>query len=119
MRLSKKYTAIKYNVKKGVKALPFFGDRFVRVLDRLKDNFKFCYWITPAKFKNGLFDKEFFDKAVDIPFEGTHLLGSEEIKNYLSYRYGDYMKLPPEEARLSAVHAYIYDTQKDYKEYMR
>lgn len=41
LRLSKKYTAIKYNVKKSVKALPFFGDRFVRVLDRLKDNFKF------------------------------------------------------------------------------
>lgn len=41
LRLSKKYTAIKYNVKKSVKALPFFGDRFVRVLDRIKDNFKF------------------------------------------------------------------------------
>lgn len=87
--------------------------------DGLKDNFKFCYWITPAKFKNGLFDKCFFENPVDIPFEETKLLGSEKIKEYLSYRYGDYMKLPSEEDRQSAVHAFIYDISRDYKEYMR
>ena len=86
--------------------------------DDLKDNFKYCYWITPAKFKNGLFDESFFSQPVDIPFEDTILLGSEKIKEYLEYRYGDYMKLPSEEARKAAVHAMIYDTEKDYKEYM-
>lgn len=86
--------------------------------DNLKDNFKFCYWITPAKFKNGLFDKSFFENPVDIPFEDTTLLGSDKIKEYLSYRYGDYMKLPSEEARLSAVHALIFDAEKDYSFYM-
>ncbi len=87
--------------------------------DNLKDNFKFCYWITPAKFKNGLFDKTFFNKTVDIPFEDTLLLGSEKIKEYLSYRYGNYMKLPSKEAQIAAVHAIIYDVDKDYNEYMR
>ena len=86
--------------------------------DDLKDNFKYCYWITPAKFRNGLFDKNFFDSPVDIPFEDTNLLGSEKIKEYLEYRYGDYMKLPSEEARKAAVHAYIFDTEKNYKEYL-
>ena len=86
--------------------------------DGREKNFKYCYWITPAKFKNGLFDESFFSQPVDIPFEDTILLGSEKIKEYLEYRYGDYMKLPSEEARKAAVHAMIYDTEKDYKEYM-
>ena len=85
--------------------------------DGLTDGFKYCYWITPAGFKNGLFDKEFFESPVDVPFEDTVLLGSEKIKEYLEYRYGDYMKLPSEEARRAAVHAMIYDTNRDYKEY--
>lgn len=33
--------------------------------DDLKDHFKYCYWITPAKFRNGLFDKSFFEIPID------------------------------------------------------
>ncbi len=86
--------------------------------DGRKDNYKYCYWITPAKFRNGLFDKSFFEKPVDINFEDTNLLGSERIKEYLTYRYGDYMKLPSEEQRKAAVHAYVFDTEKNYTEYL-
>lgn len=86
--------------------------------DDRKDNYKYCYWITPAKFRNGLFDKTFFEKPVDIRFENIELLGSEKIKEYLEYRYGDYMKLPSEEQRKAAVHAYVFDTEKNYTEYL-
>ena len=85
--------------------------------DDRTENFMYCYWITPAKFRNGLFDKSFFSSPVDVPFEDTVLLGSEKIKEYLEYRYGDYMKLPSEEAQRAAVHAMIYDTEKDYSHY--
>ena len=81
-------------------------------------NFKYCYWITPAKFRNGLFDRSFFEHPVDIPFEDTVLLGSEKIKEYLEYRYGDYMKLPSAEQQKAAVHAMIFDTEKNYTEYL-
>lgn len=87
--------------------------------DNLDQNYKYCYWITPAKFRNGLFDASFFEDPVDIPFEDTCLYGSKMIREYLEYRYGDYMKLPSEEARKAAVHAAIFDTQKDYKEYIK
>ena len=53
-----------------------------------------------------------------MPFEDTVLLGSEKIKDYLAYRYGDYRKLPSAEAQKAAVHAYFYDTEKDYTEYV-
>ena len=87
--------------------------------DRMKNGYKYCYWITPAKFRNGLFDASFFDAPVDIVFEDTKLLGSEKIQEYLEYRYGDYMKLPSKEEQKAAVHAMIYDTQKNYTEYIK
>lgn len=87
--------------------------------DELKSGYKYCYWITPAKFRSGLFDASFFEKAIDVPFEDTFLLGSEKIKEYLKYRYGDYMKLPSEEERKAAVHAMFFDVNKDYKEYLK
>lgn len=40
------------------------------------------------------------------------------IKEYLKYRYGDYMKLPSLEQQHAAVHAMIFDTEKDYTEYI-
>lgn len=86
--------------------------------DNRIENFKYCYWITPAKFRNGLFDEEFFSSPVDVPFEDTVLLGSEKIKEYLAYRYGDYMKLPSAEQQKAAVHAMIYDTERNYTEYL-
>lgn len=82
------------------------------------DKFMYCYWITPAKFRAGLFESKFFTEPVDIPFEDTILLGSKYINEYLAYRYGNYMKLPSEEQQKAAVHAMIYDTEKDYKEYL-
>ena len=94
-----------------------FYRRIYKYDDR-KSNFKYCYWITPAKFRNGLFDASFFSDPVDVPFEDTVLLGSAKIKEYLEYRYGDYMKLPSEEARKAAVHAMIFDVNTDYQEYL-
>lgn len=93
--------------------------KYIYKYDGLTKDFKYCYWITPAKFHNGLFDKSFFTNPIDIPFEDTKLLGSEKIKEYLKYRYGDYMTLPSEEQRKAAVHAYIFDVQKDYTEYLQ
>ena len=95
----------------------FFYKRIYKY-DNRESKFKYCYWITPAKFNSGLFDREYFETPIDIRFEDTVLLGSKKIKEYLEYRYGDYMKLPPEESRKAAVHAMIFDVNKDYSEYM-
>ncbi|MCQ2450928.1 MAG: LicD family protein [Clostridia bacterium] len=116
-------TKLQSAILKSLKILPskFIAQRCYKRIykyDNLADNFLYCYWITPAKFKNGLFDKKFFSKPVDIDFEDTKLLSSEYIKDYLQYRYGDYMKLPSSEQQKAAIHAYIYDVDKDYSEYI-
>lgn len=86
--------------------------------DDMQEGYKYCYWITPAKFKNGLFDSDFFEAPEDIDFEDTKLICSEKIEEYLKYRYGDYMKLPSEAEKKASVHAEIYDCEKDYTHYM-
>mgnify|MGYP002550757736 CR=1 FL=1 len=86
--------------------------------DDMTDGYSYFYWITPAGFKQGLFEKQMFEETCDIPFEDTELLGSKHIKEYLSYRYGNYMKLPSKEAQKAAVHAEIFDTEKNYTEYI-
>jgi len=85
--------------------------------DGLNNNYAWCYFITPAKFKQGIFSADFFDSFEEIEFEGHMLYGPARIKDYLEYRYGDYMKLPSKEAQKAAVHAMIYDTEKDFSEY--
>lgn len=87
--------------------------------DELREGYRWCYWITKASFNGGLFDKKYFSEPVDVPFEDTVLLGSKYIKEYLAERYGDYMKLPSEAEQKAAVHAMVFDTEKDYREYMR
>ena len=87
--------------------------------DNMKNGYVWCYFITPAKFRSGIFEADFFDTADEIDFEGYKLSCPAKIKEYLEYRYGDYMKLPSEEQQKAAVHAYIYDTEKDYSEYIK
>ena len=86
--------------------------------DNLEKNYVWCYFITPAKFKQGIFDANYFDTCEDVEFEGHWVSGPAKIKEYLEYRYGDYMKLPSEEAQKDAVHAYLYDIEKDFAEYL-
>ena len=71
------------------------------------------------KNKAGLFEPKFFENPVDVPFEDTVLFGSQHIKEYLTYRYGDYMKMPSAEQQKAAVHAFLYDTEKDFSEYIK
>lgn len=86
--------------------------------DGLQGEYKWCYFITPAKFTQGLFEAQYFCDPVDIPFENIVLMGSQYIKEYLTYRYGDYMKLPSIEQQKFAVHAELFDTEKGYEEYI-
>lgn len=87
--------------------------------NNLENNYAYCYYITKAKFHQGLFNKEIFDKAVDIPFEDTVLMGPIGINNYLEIRYGDYMKLPSEAEQKATIHAKKFDTENDYTLYIK
>ncbi len=47
------------------------------------------------------FPKELFNDLIDIPFEDRRFKAFSSSDTYLTNGYGDYMKLPPEEKRVS------------------
>lgn len=52
-----------------------------------------------SRFHNTFSKRELWGKATRIPFETISLLAPEDIKGFLTFYFGDYMKLPPEDAR--------------------
>lgn len=86
--------------------------------DKMKDFDEYCYWITPASFKKGLFSKDLFGTAKNIKFENTVLKAPQKIEEYLRLRYGNYMELPSENDRKATVHAEIYDCERDFSGYV-
>lgn len=93
--------------------------KYIYKFDKLNKNFVYHYFITKARYKQGIFSKEIFEEPIDMQFEDTLLLAPTNIKAYLTIRYGDYLRLPPKSEQLSSIHAFLYDTNKDYNEYMR
>ena len=47
------------------------------------------------------FPAEYMEEMVRIPFENIEVMGMKHGKDWLAIRYGDYMKLPPEDQRES------------------
>lgn len=86
--------------------------------DTLTENYQYCFFIDKAKFEAAVFEREWYDKPVEYAFEDTVLLGPKNIELYLEKVYGDYMTLPPIEKRGKDIHAEIWDTEKNYTEYI-
>jgi len=86
--------------------------------ENLENNFSYCYWITPAKFSNGIFDETVFSKVKNITFEDCNLYGPNKIHEYLEQRYGNYMELPSKEKQEASIHAEIFDVDEDYSKYI-
>ena len=65
-----------------------------------KETDKIANLFTSYKFK-GIFDKKKLSTLIKLPFENTEYSGFENYDYYLSRLYGDYMKLPPEDKRIT------------------
>ncbi len=49
----------------------------------------------------GVFEKDIFGKGCKVQFEDEMFLAPQEYEKYLEQTYGDYMKLPPENKRVT------------------
>lgn len=79
----------------------------------------FCNYLGKAKYKRGTYKKEWFAQTKRVPFEKVTLCVPVGIEEFLSERFGDYMQLPDIEQIKREQHASIWDTEKDYKEYIK
>lgn len=74
-------------------------DRFVRKIPFEKS--EYAGRLTGDFGSKEIMKKELFDKYIKLEFEGQLFNAIEDYDTFLTSLYGDYMKLPPEEARIS------------------
>lgn len=61
---------------------------------RSTDSQYLCHFMGRALLKTGLYKREYFIKTKKVKFEETELYVPIRVEEYLSDRWGDYMKLP-------------------------
>ena len=64
--------------------------------DQSKLFFRIADAMKPDIVKRDILDFDLFDQLIDLPFENLTCLATAHYHKYLSQKYGDYMKLPPE-----------------------
>lgn len=62
-----------------------------------------------------IFPKDVFGTPRKMDFEGYKLSVPEKVEDYLTYYYGDFMTLPPEEKRVSHHNIVYIDLESSYK----
>lgn len=63
-----------------------------------------------------MFPSIWFYETVEIPFEDTTMKCAKEYDKYLTYQFGDYMKLPSKDKRVNA-HEGLIDLEKPFNYY--
>lgn len=85
---------------------------------RDEDTKYFCNFMGKAVFKNAIYKREWFTPTVYAPFEKVQMKVPENLHEFLTYRFGDYM-VPPSPERIKwEQHAETWDTKKDFREYL-
>lgn len=92
-------------------------EKLATIPDKHYEEAKYVKEFSMFPFIKWLYPKEWFDKAVWVPFEDTELPLPIGCKEYLTKRYGDYMQLPPEKDRHPDHKIVFMDLNHSYKEY--
>ena len=66
-----------------------------------------------------IYPRNLFESYTEIDFEGRNFSVISGYKEYLEITYGDYMKLPSEEERKTALHAEVVDLNTSYEVYVK
>lgn len=77
-----------------------------------------CNYLGKARMKAGTYKREWFVATKRVPFENVSLCVPVGIEEFLTERFGDYMKIPSIESIKREQHAAIWDTEKNYTEYL-
>ena len=95
-----------------------FPERFL-VKHALKQVYKYrniktkyyCNFLGKAVFKNGIYKREWFDNPVYAPFETVQLKVPGKLHDFLTERFGDYMKPPSPDRIKYEQHAESWDCE--------
>ena len=65
------------------------------------------------------FNREYMNDYEEVTFEGHNFMCVKARDELLSFWYGDYMELPPENERIIDHDLVVFDASRSYKEYLR
>ncbi len=86
---------------------------------RNQDSKLYCNYLGKAKYRRGTYKREWFEDTKRVPFENVTLNVPIGVEAFLSERFGDYMKIPDIDRIRREQHAGTWDTEKDYREYVK
>lgn len=76
----------------------------------------YCNFLGKAVFKNAIYKREWFEKSVYAPFEKVELKIPENLHDFLTFRFGDYMKPPSMDRIKYEQHAKEWHVDKDFRQ---
>lgn len=94
--LSKCMLALPEHLKKKLKA---YAEDYILKYNDLTDKYEYVNFAAPFLLKH-FFPSETFDEYVKVEYEGYKFSAVKIYDKILKVKYGDYMKLPPEEQRI-------------------
>lgn len=119
-----------YSKRKGVvglalKLISFLPKRFL-LRKALKEVYRYknkttdfyCNFLGKAVFKKGIYKREWFDNTRYISFEKVQFKVPAKLHEFLSERFGDYMKVPSPERIKWEQHAWKWDIDNDFRKYI-
>jgi lipopolysaccharide cholinephosphotransferase len=83
---------------------------------RTKKTNYYCNFLGKAVYKNAIYKREWFEGTEYAPFETVELRIPKNIHDFLTNRFGDYMKPPSPEKIKWEQHAERWDTKRDFRE---
>lgn len=117
-----------YNRRGGIlglilKLMALFPDRFL-VKYGLKQVYKYrnektdyyCNFLGRAVFKNAIYKREWFEPTEYAPFENVQLRIPTNLHDFLTFRFGDYMKPPTPERIKWEQHAKYWNVDLDFRD---
>lgn len=83
---------------------------------RNKKTKNYCNFLGKAVMKNGVYKKEYFLDGVYVPFEKVELKVPTNLHDFLTDRFGDYMKPPSKDRIKWEQHAERWNADEDFRQ---
>lgn len=78
----------------------------------------YCNFLGKALYKKGLYRREWFEETKKVAFEKVELRAPVGLHEFLKERFSDYMIMPSQDRIKWEQHAWKWDTEKDFSNYV-